>query len=61
MVLVPSVTVYDVGGVSLKLQCDRETESGVIVTFVASNSTQSDVTNLTLQAAVPKVVVFFFF
>ncbi|XP_017326855.1 AP-1 complex subunit gamma-like 2 [Ictalurus punctatus] len=53
---VPNVTVYDVGGVSLKLQCDRQTETGITVTFTASNSTQSDVTNFTLQAAVPKSV-----
>ncbi|MCI4377945.1 hypothetical protein PGIGA_G00209270 [Pangasianodon gigas] len=52
----PSVTVYDRGGVSLKLQCDRQTETGITVTFTASNSTQSDVTNFTLQAAVPKSV-----
>ncbi|KAM9500755.1 AP-1 complex subunit gamma-like 2 [Clarias gariepinus] len=52
----PSVTVYDNGGVSLKLQCDSETETGITVTFTASNSTQSDVTNFTLQAAVPKSV-----
>ncbi|KAB5579850.1 hypothetical protein PHYPO_G00199690 [Pangasianodon hypophthalmus] len=52
----PTVTVYDRGGVSLKLQCDRQTETGITVTFTASNSTQSDVTNFTLQAAVPKSV-----
>lgn len=55
----PTVTVYDVGGVSLKLQCDRQTETGITVTFTASNSTQSHVTNFTLQAAVPKVWIFF--
>ncbi|KAI5103905.1 AP-1 complex subunit gamma-like 2, partial [Silurus meridionalis] len=54
--LVPSVTVYDVGGVTLKLHCDRQTESGITVTFTASNSTPSDVTSFTLQAAVPKSV-----
>lgn len=61
------MTVYDVGGVTLKLHCDRQTESGITVTLTASNATQSDVTNFTLQAAVPKVVLlmylrlFFFF
>ncbi|MCJ8732073.1 hypothetical protein PDJAM_G00206840 [Pangasius djambal] len=52
----PTVTVYDRGGVSLKLQCDRQTETGITATFTASNATQSDVTNFTLQAAVPKSV-----
>lgn len=59
--LAPTMTVYDMGGVSLKLQCDRQTETDITVTFIASNSTQSDVTNFTLQAAVPKVVDIFFF
>ncbi|XP_060729896.1 AP-1 complex subunit gamma-like 2 [Tachysurus vachellii] len=52
----PSVTMYDKGGVSLKLQCDKQTENGITVTFTAFNSTLSDVTNFTLQAAVPKSV-----
>ncbi|TSO57288.1 AP-1 complex subunit gamma-1 [Bagarius yarrelli] len=52
----PSVIVYNVGGVSLKLQCDKQMETGVTVTFTASNSTPTDITNFTLQAAVPKSV-----
>ncbi|XP_058251719.1 AP-1 complex subunit gamma-like 2 [Hemibagrus wyckioides] len=52
----PSVSVYDKGGVSLKLQCDTQTETGITVTFTASNSTPSEITSFTLQAAVPKSV-----
>ncbi|KAL6490009.1 hypothetical protein MHYP_G00003540 [Metynnis hypsauchen] len=52
----PSVTVYEKGGVILKLQCDNQTETGITVTFTAFNSTQSDVTSFTLQAAVPKSI-----
>ncbi|KAI4902642.1 hypothetical protein NFI96_027654 [Prochilodus magdalenae] len=52
----PSVTVYEKGGVSLKLQCDRQTETSITVTFTASNSSQNDITGFTLQAAVPKSV-----
>uniref|UniRef100_A0A8C1FTZ8 AP-1 complex subunit gamma n=1 Tax=Cyprinus carpio carpio TaxID=630221 RepID=A0A8C1FTZ8_CYPCA len=39
----------------LKIQCDKQTETEVTVTLIASNSTQNDITNFTLQAAVPKV------
>uniref|UniRef100_A0AAR2LL31 GAE domain-containing protein n=1 Tax=Pygocentrus nattereri TaxID=42514 RepID=A0AAR2LL31_PYGNA len=52
----PNVTVYEKGGVNLKLQCDNQTETAITVTFTASNSTQSDITSFTLQAAVPKSV-----
>ncbi|ROL55201.1 AP-1 complex subunit gamma-1 [Anabarilius grahami] len=52
---VPSVTVYEKNGLSLKMQCDKQTETDITVTLIASNSTQSDITNFTLQAAVPKV------
>uniref|UniRef100_A0A3B1IZ79 AP-1 complex subunit gamma n=1 Tax=Astyanax mexicanus TaxID=7994 RepID=A0A3B1IZ79_ASTMX len=52
----PSVTVFEKGGLSLKLQCDQQTETSTTVTFTASNSTQSDITGFNLQAAVPKSV-----
>ncbi|XP_051984705.1 AP-1 complex subunit gamma-like 2 [Xyrauchen texanus] len=51
-----TVTVYEKNGVSLKLQCDKQTDTDVTVTLIASNSSQSDITNFTLQAAVPKSV-----
>ncbi|XP_035392092.1 AP-1 complex subunit gamma-like 2 [Electrophorus electricus] len=54
--VVPSVTVYEKGGVSLKLQCDSQTETAVTLTFTACNSTQNDITKFTLQAAVPKSI-----
>ncbi|XP_051991046.1 AP-1 complex subunit gamma-1-like [Xyrauchen texanus] len=53
---VPAVTVYEKNGVSLKLQCDKQMDTDVTVTFIASNSSLSDITNFTLQAAVPKSV-----
>uniref|UniRef100_A0A673XJZ4 AP-1 complex subunit gamma n=1 Tax=Salmo trutta TaxID=8032 RepID=A0A673XJZ4_SALTR len=51
----PSVTVYEKNGVTLKLQTDRQTDTGMTVTLTATNSTDGDITGLTLQAAVPKV------
>lgn len=53
--VVPTVSVYEKNGLSLKIQCDKQTETEVTVTLIASNSTQNDITNFTLQAAVPKV------
>uniref|UniRef100_A0A8C1H6M2 AP-1 complex subunit gamma n=2 Tax=Cyprinus carpio TaxID=7962 RepID=A0A8C1H6M2_CYPCA len=40
----------------LKIQCDKQTETEVTVTLIGSNSAQNDITNFTLQAAVPKSV-----
>lgn len=54
--VVPNETVYEKNGITLKLQCDRQTETDVTVTLIASNSTMNDITNFTLQAAVPKSV-----
>lgn len=53
---VPAVTVYEKNGVSLKIQCDSQTDTDITVTLIASNSTQNDISNFTLQAAVPKSV-----
>uniref|UniRef100_A0A8C8J7P3 AP-1 complex subunit gamma n=1 Tax=Oncorhynchus tshawytscha TaxID=74940 RepID=A0A8C8J7P3_ONCTS len=52
----PSVTVYEKNGVTLKLQTDTQTDTGMTVTLTATNSTDGDITGLTLQAAVPKSV-----
>uniref|UniRef100_A0A673IDG5 AP-1 complex subunit gamma n=1 Tax=Sinocyclocheilus rhinocerous TaxID=307959 RepID=A0A673IDG5_9TELE len=54
--VVPTVSVYEKNGLSLKIQCDKQTETEVTVSLIASNSTQNDITNFTLQAAVPKSV-----
>lgn len=51
----PTVTVYEKNGVTLTLSCERQSESGLTVTLTASNSTDSDISSFTLQAAVPKV------
>ncbi|XP_016316461.1 AP-1 complex subunit gamma-1-like [Sinocyclocheilus anshuiensis] len=53
---VPTVSVYEKNGLSLKIQYDKQTETEVTVSLIASNSTQNDITNFTLQAAVPKSV-----
>lgn len=53
--VVPTVSVYEKNGLSLKIQCDKQTETEVMFNIIASNSTQNDITNFTLQAAVPKV------
>uniref|UniRef100_A0A665X2T6 AP-1 complex subunit gamma n=1 Tax=Echeneis naucrates TaxID=173247 RepID=A0A665X2T6_ECHNA len=53
---VPTLTVYDKGGVTLTLSCEKQSNSGLIVTLTASNSTDSDISGFTLQAAVPKSV-----
>uniref|UniRef100_A0A671L1L2 AP-1 complex subunit gamma n=1 Tax=Sinocyclocheilus anshuiensis TaxID=1608454 RepID=A0A671L1L2_9TELE len=52
----PTVSVYEKNGLSLKIQYDKQTETEVTVSLIASNSTQNDITNFTLQAAVPKSV-----
>ncbi|XP_041752452.2 AP-1 complex subunit gamma-1 isoform X2 [Coregonus clupeaformis] len=52
----PSVIVYEKNGVTLKLQTDRQTDTGMTVTLTATNSTDGDITSITLQAAVPKSV-----
>ncbi|XP_023277597.1 AP-1 complex subunit gamma-1-like [Seriola lalandi dorsalis] len=52
----PSVTVYDKGGVTLTLSCEKQSDTGLTVTLTASNSTDSDISGFTLQAAVPKSV-----
>uniref|UniRef100_A0A6Q2Y4F8 AP-1 complex subunit gamma n=1 Tax=Esox lucius TaxID=8010 RepID=A0A6Q2Y4F8_ESOLU len=51
----PSVKVYEKNGVTLKLQTDSQTDTGMTITLTATNSTDGDITSLTLQAAVPKV------
>uniref|UniRef100_A0A8C9VP49 Adaptor related protein complex 1 subunit gamma 2 n=1 Tax=Scleropages formosus TaxID=113540 RepID=A0A8C9VP49_SCLFO len=53
--LAPSLTVYEKNGVTLRLQCDRQMDTGVSITLSASNSTDGDITQFNLQAAVPKV------
>lgn len=47
--------VYEKDGVTLTLNCERQSDSGLTVTLTASNSTDSDISSFTLQAAVPKV------
>uniref|UniRef100_A0A672R8U4 AP-1 complex subunit gamma n=1 Tax=Sinocyclocheilus grahami TaxID=75366 RepID=A0A672R8U4_SINGR len=54
--VVPTVSVYEKNGLSLKIQYDKQTETEVTVSLIASNSTQNDITSFTLQAAVPKSV-----
>uniref|UniRef100_A0AAZ3SCT6 AP-1 complex subunit gamma n=1 Tax=Oncorhynchus tshawytscha TaxID=74940 RepID=A0AAZ3SCT6_ONCTS len=54
--LPPSVIVYEKNGVTLKLQTDRQTDTGMTITLTATNSTDREITSLTLQAAVPKSV-----
>uniref|UniRef100_A0A4W5RVP0 AP-1 complex subunit gamma n=1 Tax=Hucho hucho TaxID=62062 RepID=A0A4W5RVP0_9TELE len=51
----PSVIVYEKNGMTLKLQTDKQTDTGMTITLTATNSTDRDITSLTLQAAVPKV------
>ncbi|XP_041805466.1 AP-1 complex subunit gamma-like 2 isoform X2 [Chelmon rostratus] len=52
----PTVPVYDKDGVTLTLSCEKQSDSGLTVTLTASNSTDSDISSFTLQAAVPKSV-----
>lgn len=47
--------VYEKEGVTLTLSCEKQSDSGLIVTLTASNTTDSDISSFTLQAAVPKV------
>uniref|UniRef100_A0A673KXM3 AP-1 complex subunit gamma n=1 Tax=Sinocyclocheilus rhinocerous TaxID=307959 RepID=A0A673KXM3_9TELE len=55
VVLTETMRVYEKNGLSLEIQCDKQTETEVMVTLIGSNSTQNDITNFNLQAAVPKV------
>ncbi|XP_028987878.1 AP-1 complex subunit gamma-like 2 [Betta splendens] len=52
----PTLTVYEKGGVTLTLSCERQSDSSLTVTLTASNSTESDISTFTMQAAVPKSV-----
>lgn len=52
----PTITVYEKNGVTLTLSCEKQSDSGLTVTLTASNSTDSDISSFTLQAAVPKSV-----
>uniref|UniRef100_A0AAQ4P2H1 AP-1 complex subunit gamma n=1 Tax=Gasterosteus aculeatus aculeatus TaxID=481459 RepID=A0AAQ4P2H1_GASAC len=47
---------YDKGGVTLTLSCEKQSDTGLTVTLTASNSSDSDLSSFTLQAAVPKSV-----
>uniref|UniRef100_A0A8C6NP31 AP-1 complex subunit gamma n=4 Tax=Nothobranchius TaxID=28779 RepID=A0A8C6NP31_NOTFU len=51
----PTVTIYEKHGVTLTLGCEQESDSGLLATLTASNSSDSDISSFTLQAAVPKV------
>uniref|UniRef100_A0A671XF23 AP-1 complex subunit gamma n=1 Tax=Sparus aurata TaxID=8175 RepID=A0A671XF23_SPAAU len=51
----PTVQVYEKDGVTLTMSCEKQSATGLTVTLTASNSTESDISSLTLQAAVPKV------
>uniref|UniRef100_A0A673AFC5 AP-1 complex subunit gamma n=1 Tax=Sphaeramia orbicularis TaxID=375764 RepID=A0A673AFC5_9TELE len=53
----PTVTVYEKNGVTLTLSCEKQSDSSMTVTLTASNSTDSDISSFTLQAAVPKVCI----
>ncbi|MED6256771.1 AP-1 complex subunit gamma-1, partial [Ataeniobius toweri] len=50
----PTVTVYEKNGVTLTLSCEQQSDAGLTITLTASNSTDSDISSFTLQAAVPK-------
>ncbi|XP_077413293.1 AP-1 complex subunit gamma-like 2 isoform X1 [Vanacampus margaritifer] len=52
----PAVTVYEKNGVTLTLSWEKQSDADVTVTLKGSNSSNSDVTSFTLQAAVPKSV-----
>jgi AP-1 complex subunit gamma-1 len=52
-----AVTVYDKSGVVLKLSCERPLDASQTITLTATNTSDHDVSSLTLQAAVPKVGV----
>lgn len=54
--VVSALTVYEKDGVTLTLSCEKQSETNLTVTLTASNSTDSDITAFTLQAAVPKSV-----
>ncbi|KAM4551411.1 AP-1 complex subunit gamma-like 2 isoform 1-T2 [Odontesthes bonariensis] len=52
----PTVSVYEKDGVTLTLSCERQSDTALTVTLAASNSSDSDISSFTLQAAVPKSV-----
>nr|XP_033506416.1 AP-1 complex subunit gamma-like 2 [Epinephelus lanceolatus] len=52
----PTVPVYEKDGVALTLSCEKQSDTSLTVTLTASNSTDSDISSFTLQAAVPKSV-----
>ncbi|XP_059200625.1 AP-1 complex subunit gamma-like 2 [Centropristis striata] len=52
----PTVPVYEKDGVTLTLSCEKQSDTSLTVTLTASNSTESDISSFTLQAAVPKSV-----
>ncbi|XP_034038598.1 AP-1 complex subunit gamma-like 2 isoform X1 [Thalassophryne amazonica] len=56
LAVAPTVTVYEKNGVTLTLYCDKHGDSSLTVTLTASNNTTSDISNFTLQAAVPKSI-----
>uniref|UniRef100_A0A1A7X1E6 AP-1 complex subunit gamma n=1 Tax=Iconisemion striatum TaxID=60296 RepID=A0A1A7X1E6_9TELE len=52
----PTVTIYEKHGVTLTLGCEQQSDSSLLATLTASNSSDSDISSFTLQAAVPKSV-----
>ncbi|KAM9718716.1 AP-1 complex subunit gamma-like 2 isoform 1-T2 [Menidia menidia] len=52
----PTVTVYEKAGVALTLSCESQSDTALTATLEASNSSDSDISGFTLQAAVPKSV-----
>uniref|UniRef100_A0A3P8X251 AP-1 complex subunit gamma n=1 Tax=Cynoglossus semilaevis TaxID=244447 RepID=A0A3P8X251_CYNSE len=51
----PTLSVYEKNGVNLTLQYERQSDAVLTVTLTACNSTDSDISSFSLQAAVPKV------
>ncbi|KAF3858615.1 hypothetical protein F7725_011816 [Dissostichus mawsoni] len=49
------VPVYDKDGVALTLSCEKQSDTAMTVTLTASNSTDSDISSFTLQAASVKL------
>lgn len=47
--------MYEKNGVNLTLQYERQSDAVLMVTLTACNSTDSDISSFSLQAAVPKV------
>uniref|UniRef100_A0A3P8X1Q9 AP-1 complex subunit gamma n=1 Tax=Cynoglossus semilaevis TaxID=244447 RepID=A0A3P8X1Q9_CYNSE len=52
----PTLSVYEKNGVNLTLQYERQSDAVLTVTLTACNSTDSDISSFSLQAAVPKSV-----